>query len=106
MQPMAMVRGSSQALRLRGASTTGASETEAKARVWSVTTTAAARVTTEKCRTNGTPRAAAPAPSAAPEKVPMLQPAWKRDMMLRPSSRSTLAPSTFIATSQVPVPRP
>ena len=38
--------------------------------------------------------------------MPTLKPAWKRDMIECPSRRSTSAPSTFIATSQVPLPKP
>ena len=47
-----------------------------------------------------------PAPIAAPATVPMLHPAWKRAMIERPSARSTAAPWTFIATSQLPLPSP
>ena len=53
-----------------------------------------------------TPSAIIAEPSSAPATVPMLKPAWKRDMIERPIRRSTSAPSTFIATSQVPLPSP
>ncbi len=43
-------------------------------------------------------------PSSAPATVPRLNAAWKRGMTVRPSRRSTSAPSTFIATSQAPTP--
>ena len=46
------------------------------------------------------------APIAAPATVPRLNEAWKRGITERASSRSTSAPSTFIDTSQVPVPNP
>ena len=42
----------------------------------------------------------------APRMLPPLQAAWNRGMIARPSSRSTAAPSTFIATSHTPVPTP
>ena len=59
----------------------------------------------EEWAASGTPSTAAiGTPSAAPANVPRLQPAWNRGMIVRPSRRSTSAPSTFIATSQVPVP--
>ena len=51
-----------------------------------------------------TPTATIAAPSSAPATVPMLKPAWKRGMIERPRRCSTSAPSTFIATSQVPLP--
>ena len=46
------------------------------------------------------------APIAAPATVPRLNDAWNRGITERPISRSTSAPSTFIDTSQVPVPNP
>ena len=42
----------------------------------------------------------------APRMLPPLHAAWNRGMIDRPSSRSTAAPSTFIATSHTPVPTP
>ena len=45
-------------------------------------------------------------PMPAPTIEPTLQAAWKRGMIDRPSPRSTSAPSTFIDTSQMPVPTP
>ena len=53
-----------------------------------------------------TPTATIAAPSSAPVTVPMLKPAWNRGMIERPRRCSTTAPSTFIATSQVPFPAP
>ena len=53
-----------------------------------------------------TPSATIPAPTNAPATVPTLNPAWKRGMIARSSSRSTADPSTFMATSQVPLPTP
>ena len=53
-----------------------------------------------------TPSATIAAPSSAPATVPTLNPAWKRGMIARPSSCSTAEPSTFMATSQVPMPTP
>ena len=38
--------------------------------------------------------------------MPTLKPAWNFGMIARPSRCSTAAPSTFIATSQVPLPNP
>ena len=46
------------------------------------------------------------APTSAPATVPTLNPAWKRGMIARPNSCSTAEPSTFMATSQVPLPMP
>ena len=43
---------------------------------------------------------------ARPATVPRLNPAWKRGMIARPRRRSTSAPCTFIATSQLPVATP
>ena len=43
---------------------------------------------------------------AAPATVPMLHPAWNFGMIDRPSACSTAAAWTFIATSQLPVPKP
>ena len=45
-------------------------------------------------------------PRARRPPCPTLKPAWKRGMIARPSPRSTAVPSTFMATSQVPMPRP
>ena len=53
-----------------------------------------------------TPSAIIAEPPSAPATVPTLKPAWKRGMIERPIRRSTSAPSTFIATSQVPLPKP
>ena len=44
------------------------------------------------------------APPRAPSTVPTLKPAWKRGMIVRSRRCSTSAPSTFMATSQVPLP--
>ena len=45
-------------------------------------------------------------PPSAPATVPTLKPAWNLGMIARPSRCSTAAPSTFMATSQVPLPKP
>ncbi len=54
----------------------------------------------------GTRSATAIAPIRAPATVPRLQAAWNRDMIDRPSRRSTAAPWTFMATSQMPADTP
>ena len=53
-----------------------------------------------------TPSATIAAPSSAPATVPTLKPAWNLGMMARPRHCSTNVPSTFMATSQVPLPMP
>ena len=58
------------------------------------------------CHSSATPARAQPAPTRAPTTVPRLKAAWKRGIMVRPSRRSTSAPSTFMATSQVLLPTP
>ena len=62
--------------------------------------------TTMRCAVTGTSRATMAAPPRAPATVPTLNPAWNRGMIARPSRCSTAAPSTFMATSQVPLPKP
>ena len=59
-----------------------------------------------RCTVTETPSTIIAEPPSAPATVPMLKPAWKRGMIERPTRRSTSAPSTFIATSQVPLPKP
>ena len=59
---------------------------------------------TARCAVTATPSATIAAPPSAPATVPMLNPAWKRGMIARPRRRSTSAPWTFIATSQLPGP--
>ena len=54
----------------------------------------------------GTENRAASTPTPAPPIAPKLKPAWNLGITVRPSRRSTSAPSTFMATSQVPVPKP
>lgn len=61
---------------------------------------------TNRCGVTGTSSAFMAAPISAPATVPMLNPAWKRDMIDRPSCCSTAAASTFWATSQNPLPNP
>ena len=58
------------------------------------------------CTASGRPAAAETAPSMAPPTVPRLKAAWSRGISERPRRRSTSAPSTFIATSQTPMPSP
>ena len=52
------------------------------------------------------PANSAAAPSAAPRMVPPLNNAWNNGITVRSSARSLAAPSTFIETSHVPIPRP
>ena len=77
-----------------------------KPRTASGTPIATATPMTARCAVTPTPRATIAAPPSAPATVPMLKPAWKRGMIARPRRRSTSAPWTFIATSQLPVPTP
>ena len=53
-----------------------------------------------------TPAATIAAPSSAPATVPMLKPAWNLGRIARPRRCSTNVPSTFMATSHVPLPTP
>ena len=62
--------------------------------------------TASRCAVTEMPSAIISEPPSAPATVPTLNPAWKRGMIERPIRRSTSAPSTFIATSQVPLPKP
>ena len=61
---------------------------------------------TGRCSPTGTSNRAATAPSPAPATEPRLQAAWNRGRMVRPRRFSTAAPSTFIATSHRPEPKP
>src|SRR5664279_4118624 len=62
--------------------------------------------TTARWTTIGTPNCSAAAPIPAPTMVPKLNEAWNSGITVRPSARSLAAPSTFMATSQMPLPRP
>ena len=111
--PMSSVRGSVQAAsaRRRGVPLPGAgwSAVRAAGRKWRAavgTATATARAAAIRCAVTGTCSATMTAPTPAPATVPMLHPAWNRGRIARPSSRSTAAPCTFIATSQAPLPKP
>ena len=70
------------------------------------TTTATTTAAATRCTATGTPSATIAAPPSAPATVPTLNPAWKRGMIATPRRCSTAAPSTFMATSQVPLPKP
>jgi len=59
-----------------------------------------------KCGRGARDRDAARPPSAAPSMPPMLNMAWKRDMVGRPMACSTSTPWTFMATSMVPASAP
>src|SRR3954471_21637945 len=78
------------------------SGTGRKARVAAAAHSAPRTATTGRWTRTGRWRPAAAAPPRAPTTVPRLKPAWKRGMTGRPSSCSTAAPSTFMATSQIP----
>ena len=70
------------------------------------TAMATAAATASRCAVTGTPAATMIAPRPAPATVPMLHPAWNLGMMDRPRACSTAAAWTFIATSQLPMPKP
>ena len=59
-----------------------------------------------RCTVTGTLQGDHRRAGACPATVPMLHPAWNLGRIDRPSSRSTAAPCTFIATSQAPLPKP
>ena len=71
-----------------------------------VVTSATTPATTSRCARAEMPSATSAEPIAAPATVPTLKPAWKRGMIARPRRCSTAVPSTFIATSHVPMPTP
>ncbi len=117
--PITSVRGSRQARRRLGrrsavrsrcagspaaASGSPGGAAGRKLRIASTVTTAEASATAPRCMATGSRIASASAPSSAPATVPRLKPACRRGMSDRPSNRSTAAPSTFMATSQVPMP--
>ena len=104
MTPIASTRGSFQAL--PGDAVGLSSSAGRNARVPFSSSTAATRLSSPRWIGCGTERAATGTPSAAPAIDPSDQAAWKRGMIARPSRRSTSAPSTFIATSQMLVPIP
>ncbi len=108
MTPIMRVRGSVQALSawLGRASASACGSTARNPRTEAAPSSATSTATAPTCHPIPTPTNVTKAPTAAPATVPRLKAAWKRGMIERPSSRSTSAPSTFIATSQVPVPRP
>ncbi len=105
--PIARVRGSSQAdppAPFVSSSTTGSTGVNARTAIRTV-----ARATTAmrmRCTGTGTANPAATTPSPAPMIAPKEKPAWKRGITVRPMRRSTSAPSTFMATSQTPLPKP
>ena len=104
--PMSSVRGSSQARAAEVRCSAWVSTIGRKLGEVSHTTTRASATTATRCSTAGTASSTSRAPSSAPTTVPPLNPAWKRGMIVRPSPRSTSAPSTFMATSQTPMPTP
>jgi len=61
---------------------------------------------TARCTAIGTPNCSAAAPIPAPTIVPKLNDAWNNGITVRPRARSFAAPSTFIATSHMPLPSP
>jgi hypothetical protein len=71
-----------------------------------MTTAATANAVITRCVVTDRSSAMTPAPTRAPATVPTLNPAWNRGMIARPSLRSTIAPWTFIATSQAPFAKP
>ena len=77
-----------------------------KSRTASGPATATIAGNSSRCTVAETASATIAAPTSAPATVPTLNPAWKRGMIARPSSCSTAEPSTFIATSHVPMPAP
>ena len=106
MTPIRSVRGSSQARAAEVAlsswrSTTGRNDGDVRH-----TSTMASRTIPTRWTRAGTPSSISSTPSRAPTTVPPLKPAWKRGMIVRRRPRSTSAPSTFIATSQTPMPSP
>ena len=105
ISPTASVRGSSQALPWP-ASASGCSTAGRNARVQRRITSSPATASVPRCSSIGTAAAVTATPIPAPRIVPRLNPAWNRGMTVRPSPRSTSAPSTFIATSHIPVPMP
>ena len=70
------------------------------------TATATATATPSRSAVTGTCTATITVPAAAPATVPMLQPACIRGSTERPMACSTVAPWTFMATSQAPLPNP
>jgi hypothetical protein len=106
ISPIASVRGSNQAEPSDGTDPVWSGDPDGNALECRTVAVTAAAGTTRKCTGRGRPTPAASAPRPAPLNVPRLQPAWNRAMMLRPRRRSTTAPSTFMATSQMPEPKP
>ena len=106
--PISTVRGSVHALSgfRRSPSSAGAWPSGRKARTATGPATATIAATATRWTAAETASATIAVPTSAPATVPMLNPAWKRGMIARPSSRSTAEPSTFMATSQVPLPTP
>ena len=107
--PISSVRGSSQAragVALGSASSTGASTGRNRGSGGRTPAMISDRDADEVRRRAARSTSTARAPTPAPMTVPKLKAAWKRGMIVRPSRRSTSAPSTFIATSQTPVPMP
>ena len=106
--PISSVRGSRQAASTedRLAAADSATTGGRNARTPESPASRIATTVTASCHSSETPAFAQPAPISAPSTVPRLKPAWKRGITVRPSRRSTSAPSTFIATSHVLVPTP
>ena len=104
--PIRSVRGSSQARAAETGCSSCDSTTGRNAGEVRQTSAIDSTTTPTRCASAGTPTSISRTPSSAPTTVPPLKPAWKRGMIVRPSPRSTSAPSTFIATSHTPMPRP
>jgi hypothetical protein len=103
--PIARVRGSSHAdPGFDGVGSAGVGGRNAPAAQTSSTSASTQR--TPMCTTIGTRAAAIGMPTPAPAMLPKLHPAWNRGMIVRSRRRSTSAASTFIATSQTPMPTP
>ena len=106
MTPIASVRGSSQALPADDGAAVSSSAGR-KARVpRSASTTARPAEHAEVHRHRHAQRRHRYADRRRRRSSRCDQAAWNRGMIERPSPRSTSAPSTFIATSQMPVPMP
>ena len=105
--PMASVRGSTHADPPRFCELRPPVRTAGRKALVAASSAARARMaTTTRWIPSGTPNRVASTPSPAPVIEPRLHAAWNRGSTVRPSRVSTCAPSTFMATSQVAVPKP
>lgn len=107
--PISSVLGSRQAANApepADASCAGSVGTLEKKRTARITNPSTSAATSRNCTARGTLAAAEITPTPAPTIVPRLNAACSRGISDRPSRRSISAPSTFIATSQTPIPSP